>query len=512
MFFVTILLNEVLAWMRSQSGPSSLRAILYMDEGFGYLPPTANPPSKTPLLTLLKQARAFGLGLVLATQNPVDLDYKGLSNAGTWLLGRLQTERDKARVLDGLEGAAASTAAGFDRKQTEAILAGLGNRAFLMNNVHEDGPVVFQSRWALSYLRGPLSRDQIQTLMSGRKPPQAAAADRVAGPQSAGPSKPATPAHGERPILPPGVRECFLPRKAVPSTTRVLYHPALLGTARLHYVDSKSDTDVWRAIALLASAVDAAGEDPWSGAEVLSAAQPSLDTEPDPTAGYSDLPSEFSQAKRYSGWSKQLKDHLYQARTLTVWYCPELKAYSSSEEDEAAFRVRLVQLAREKRDADMEKLRQSYAPKLKSVEERIRRAEERVDREKSQYRQQNWQTAVSLGTSVLGALLGRKLISTTNVSKAATAMRGAGRSMDQREDVVQAEEKLEELLEQKQAVEADFARDLAELQRGPTPEQFELQSRSVRPRKADIDVETVALAWVPRDAAGDGTAESIRAR
>jgi hypothetical protein len=169
MFFVTILLNEVLAWVRRQPGTSSLRAILYMDEVYGFFPPTANPPCKTPMLTLLKQARAFGLGVVLATQNPVDLDYKGLSNCGTWFLGRLQTERDKARVLDGLEGASAAAGAQFDRGQMERILSGLGRRVFLMNNVHDDAPAVFQSRWALCYLRGPLTRDQIQTLMAPRK-------------------------------------------------------------------------------------------------------------------------------------------------------------------------------------------------------------------------------------------------------------------------------------------------------------------------------------------------------
>ncbi|MCH5373041.1 MAG: ATP-binding protein, partial [Planctomycetes bacterium] len=451
MFFVTILLNEVLTWIRCQSGTSSLRAILYMDEVFGFFPPIANPPSKPPMLTLLKQARAFGLGLVLATQNPVDLDYKGLSNAGTWLLGRLQTERDKARVLDGLQGAAASTAAPFDRQQMETVLAGLGNRVFLMNNVHEDGPVVFQTRWALSYLRGPLTRDQIKTLMSARKRLESGEDQASAGTEAAEPSAaPALPAAGlERPIVPPGVRECFFPRKAVPSTMQLVYRPGLLGTARLHYVDSKSATDVWRPVALLVPAGDAATDDPWSRATKLSRGDPSLDSEPDRSAGFAELPAELSQAKNYSGWSKKLKDHLYRDHLLTIWHCPDLKAYSGSEESEADFRVRLLQLAREKRDADIEKLRSDYAPKVKSLEERIRRAEERVEQEKSQYRQQRWQTAVSFGTSLLGALMGRKLASKTNVSKAATAMRGVGRSMDQREDVGQAEEKLEDLVEQK---------------------------------------------------------------
>ena len=181
MFFVSLLLLQCLGWVRSQSGTTSLRALLYMDEIAGYLPPVANPPSKAPLLTLLKQARAFGFGVVLSTQNPVDLDYKALSNAGTWLIGRLQTEQDQQRVLDGLEGAAAGAGARFDRRETMKILAGLKSRTFLMNNVHDDRPVLFESRWAMSYLRGPLTRDQIRKLQPAWRPAagvQAAATGR----------------------------------------------------------------------------------------------------------------------------------------------------------------------------------------------------------------------------------------------------------------------------------------------------------------------------------------------
>ena len=166
---MSLLLNQVLGWMRTQSGTTSLRAILYMDEIFGYFPPVANPPSKLPLLTLLKQGRAFGLGVVLATQNPVDLDYKGLANTGTWFIGRLQTERDKARVLEGLEGIAAGTGQKFDKQAMEQLLAGLDKRIFLMNNVHDDAPEVFETRWAMSYLRGPLTRAQIKSLMDPLK-------------------------------------------------------------------------------------------------------------------------------------------------------------------------------------------------------------------------------------------------------------------------------------------------------------------------------------------------------
>jgi hypothetical protein len=210
MFFVSLALNQMLAWTRAQSGTTSLRAILYMDEIFGYFPPVANPPSKLPLLTLLKQARAFGVGVVLATQNPVDLDYKGLANAGTWFVGRLQTERDKARVLEGLEGAAADAGARFDKSRMDEILAGLGNRIFLMNNVHDDGPEVFETRWAMSYLRGPLTRAQIKTLMSGRaspSPPEVAAPPpRVSAPEAAAPAQAAG-----RPVL-PRARRCSIGR------------------------------------------------------------------------------------------------------------------------------------------------------------------------------------------------------------------------------------------------------------------------------------------------------------
>ena len=199
MFFVSLLLNQMLGWMRTQSGTTSLRALLYMDEIFGYFPPVANPPSKTPLLTLLKQARAFGVGVVLATQNPVDLDYKGLANTGTWFIGRLQTERDKARVLDGLEGAAGSAGQGFDRAAIERILSGLSSRVFLMNNVHEDHPVVFETRWAMSYLRGPLTRAQIKTLMDARRGAPAATGRRQGARARRPPEPAATAAHRPRP-------------------------------------------------------------------------------------------------------------------------------------------------------------------------------------------------------------------------------------------------------------------------------------------------------------------------
>src|ERR1044072_2357602 len=255
MFFVSLLLNQVLGWMRTQSGTTSLRAILYMDEIFGYFPPVANPPSKLPLLTLLKQGRAFGLGVMLVTQNPVDLDYKGLSNTGTWFIGRLQTERDKARVIEGLEGIAAGSGQKFDRQEMEQTLAGLSNRIFLLNNVHEDKPEVFESRWAMSYLRGPLTRTQIKSLMdpvkaqaAGVPVAQAASASAGGAPQAATASPPPATApkssgSNRQPVLPPEISQYFIPvRAAEPAGANLVYHPTVLSAAQIRFADKKTDT------------------------------------------------------------------------------------------------------------------------------------------------------------------------------------------------------------------------------------------------------------------------------
>jgi hypothetical protein len=229
MFFVSFLLNQVLGWMRKLPGTTSLRAMVYMDEIFGYFPPVANPPSKQPLLTLLKQGRAFGIGLVLATQNPVDLDYKGLSNAGTWFIGRLQTERDKERVLEGLEGAAAGTGKGFGRSDMDKIIAGLGNRVFLVNNVHEDRPEEFETRWALSYLAGPLTRNQIKRLMDPVKQPPAPLAPEPTPAVREG-KKEVGKIQVRQPALPPEIPQYFVPvRGRQPSGGSLMYLPAVFG-------------------------------------------------------------------------------------------------------------------------------------------------------------------------------------------------------------------------------------------------------------------------------------------
>jgi hypothetical protein len=498
-FFVTILLNEVIAWMRRQPGTSSLRAIVYMDEVFGYFPPAANPPPKTAMLTLLKQARAFGVGIVLATQNPVDLDYKGLSNAGTWFLGRLQTERDKLRVLDGLEGACASSGAVFDRDRMDELLSGLGNRVFVLKNAHEDGPVLFQTRWALSYLRGPLTRAQIQELAKRTPSPVPAAPPSTAG-------APTTPAVGKaRPVLGAGIEEFFLPAsKETGEGVEVVYQPALLGSARLHFVDSKAGIDHWCSFSLLAPLDDRTVRDPWEVAQTLEDL-PALASEAR-AAAFSPLPSEAAQAKSYAGWKKDLVDHLYRKQRLTLQYCPALKQYSSAGQSAGEFQVALRQLLRERRDLEIERLRTKHAPKLRQLQDRIRRAEQRVESERDQSAHQKLQAAVSLGATVIGALFGRK---TSTLGRATTTVRGMARAAQQGGDVARAMDRVEDLNHELVELEAVFERESEGLRSELDPSASQIEEYPVQPRKSDIDVERVILVWTPWKIGKGGATERL---
>jgi hypothetical protein len=485
MFFVTLLLNEIVAWMRAQAGTTSLRALFYMDEVFGFFPPVANPPAKTPMLTLLKQARAFGVGCVLSTQNPVDLDYKGLANAGTWFLGRLQTERDKARVIEGLEGASASAGKSFDKQAMEATLAGLGKRVFLMNNVHEDAPVLFETRFTLSFLRGPLTKKQIQVLMATQK----------ATMSTAGAATLSNSATSTRPPIPAGIKEAFIPwRGAAAPGERLVYRPWLLGCAKLHFVDAKAQVDSWVDSCVLAPVVDGGGL--WDRAEALAEA-PELESAPDAKGAFDPLPAAASQAKSYAAWSKDLAETLYRTKTLDLRRCAPLRLSAKAGESEGDFKVRVGQAAREARDAAVAALRQKYSAKLDVIAGQEQRAEGRVAREQSQVQQQTIQTAISVGATVLGALFGRKALSTATLGRASTAARGVSRTLKEREDVGGANESLESVRARRAQVESELQAEIQQLTLANDPGQLAIETTSVRPRKSDVTVESVALVWVP---------------
>jgi hypothetical protein len=512
MFFVSLLLNQTLGWMRTQSGTTSLRAILYMDEIFGYFPPTANPPSKVPLLTLLKQGRAFGLGVLLVTQNPVDLDYKGLSNAGTWFIGRLQTERDKARMLEGLEGIAGGSGMKFDRNQMEQTLAGLGNRIFLLNNVHEDGAEIFETRWAMSYLRGPLTRTQIKTLMEPLKATATATPQTVtamaasASATSANVSPAISPAEGvatkpvvggQRPALPPGVSQYFIPVRGSGSAgTSLVYHPALLGVAEIGYSDSKS-IDMTQNLSLLAPMGTGPIAVDWGQASVVDLPVEDLEESPEAGAQFAELPGNASKSKSYDSWEKDLATWIYRNQKLELMESPSLEIASNPGESERDFRVRLQQRAREQRDEAAEKLRQKYAPRMAALAEKKRRAEQTVEREAEQAKGQKLQTAISFGATLLSSFMGRKAISLTTLGRATTAARGVSRSMKEGEDVDRAQETVEAVNQQIADLDAQFKSETDLLERSNDAQTEQLETISLKPKKSNISVKLLTLAWTP---------------
>ncbi|MFI4898201.1 MAG: ATP-binding protein [Phycisphaerales bacterium JB059] len=500
-FFVTLLLGVVIAWMRRQPGTGSLRAILYMDEVFGYFPPTANPPTKPLLLTLMKQARAYGLGCVLATQNPVDLDYKGLSNAGTWLLGRLSTERDKMRVLDGLEGADGGT--GIDRRQADKILSSLRPREFLMQNVHEDGAVQFRTRWAMSYLRGPMTREEIKRLT-----PEDAPEQRAPAPMATVPA-PAPEALSSEPIAPMGVEMGYVPlARSISKDDRLVYRPGVLCSCQLHHVRVAAKIDQWEELELLALLDEGQSEIDWEGAVRVEGLRDRLEEAPDSRGSFEAIPGAIDERKDLTKWKRGLSAFAYREHARDVLHCKRLKAYSALGETREHFRVRLGELLREERDEALDKVRDRYASKLATMEDRVRRAEQKVEVERDQYKRSGLDTLISAGSGLLGALLGRKKVSVTNARRAGSAASKAARTGKERGDIERAEESLAALRERYRELELEFDEAIAEIESEMDVDALTIEAIRVSPRKGDMSPADPVLVWAPFRVGGDGRAEA----
>jgi len=492
MMVVSLIFNAVLRWTRRQSGTSSLRALVYMDEVFGYLPPVANPPSKLPLLTLLKQARAFGVGLVLATQNPVDLDYKALSNTGTWFLGKLQTERDKARMLDGLEG----VSSGLDRQAIDRALSSLRGRVFLMHNVHEKAPIAFETRWALSYLRGPMGREELRRFARATEtqPDSPRKSDQVSPPPIPTGAAPSAAASPVKPVVPAGIDEYVLPSDGGAPAE---YAPVLYGAARVQYTDAKRGIDVTRNLQAIVSFTNGPIPVDWERAEETPYSPETL-RPPSASAGASHqpLPPAALDKKRYAAWTKDFEQWVARAQPLKIYAVPSMKFVSKPGESERDFQARIQHAGRETRDAAVEKLRERYAAKLARLQDKTRKAEEAVGKEQQQASQQKLQTAVSIGATMLGALMGRRAVSLSTLGRATTAARGVGRSTKETEDVAKAQVRLQEAQAELAALEAELQQEVAALE-GAAPGGIAVETIEIKPKRGGVDVRIVALAWKP---------------
>lgn len=484
MFFVSILLNQLLGWMRSQPGTTSLRALLYIDELFGYMPPIGNPPSKITLLTLLKQARAFGLGVVLSTQNPVDLDYKGLSNAGTWFIGRLQTDRDRERMLDGLISASAAQSANLNKKTLEGILAGLGKRRFLMHNVHEDQPEVFETRWVMSYLCGPMTRTQIKNLMEPHKP-AATATPKVTA--SAGQSR--------QPTVSSDVNQLFLPVQIPrPEKARLVYRPYIWGSADLYFDDKPNGIDFTTSVKLITPITKEVIAVDWAQGQSIALNENELRKSGDSECAFETVPQAGQITKKYGDWEKDLKDFLLRNQKLELFRSPLFKLTSRPGETKRDFVARLSQSAREQDDDWRDKLRTKYSAKIEALETKIRRAQEKVAKEEADVRQQKLESTISIGATLLGAFMGRKAVGRTSMNRAGRAISG---SIKESQDVDLARDQLTALEQQAAELDQEFQRevDAFELKKHQSMEAVESVSVSVK--KTNINLRLLNFVWVP---------------
>lgn len=477
MFFVTLLLNEFLSWMRKQSGTSSLRALLYMDEIFGFFPPSAMPPSKLPMLTLLKQARAFGVGIVLATQNPVDLDYKGLANCGTWFIGKLQTDRDKARLVEGLK---AATQGDVDEKILDKMFALTGKRTFIMRSVHEKDPILFQTRWTMSYLRGPLTLAQIASLKKTFDIP--VLQDDIA-------KKNSPLSASVKPNIPPGIPEFFEQSqgKGVPH-----YTPKVIGFAKLHFVDAKYKVDVWQDVALVANAEGEGKTIAWDQASAIPDIKSRLKGEPVPGGTFEDLPAALMQEKNYVGFAKDLSAVLYQNQTLSIYQTTDPNLLSKPGESEADFRERVIRERRDNRDVLVKKIEEKYASKLAALSDRVQKAQGKVEEKQQKAGMQKIQTLISFGTTLLGAIF-KKGVTKGTINDAGTALRRAGKIGKDSQDVTQAESDVNVCQQQLKELEDQKNSEIAAL---TSDDKVAVETITLRPRKSDVVVDKVALVWL----------------
>ncbi len=520
MFFVTMLLNQLVTWTRTQPGTTSLRALLYMDEVFGFFPPVAEPPSKRPLLTLLKQARAFGVGVVLTTQNPADLDYKGLTNAGTWFIGRLQAERDKNRLLEGLESASAQAGAALDRSALGEIISSLGKRVFLLHNVHESEPVTFQTRWAMSYLRGPLTRLQVRDLMEGERPDAAVQtpkaqtgvqpAEPVAfSPQQAPEPEADLPYAASPPSISGRIQQVYLPLRKGASTAelaveeqaggritveerRVLYLPTVLGLGRLHFVKQTKALQVNEVepFVLLAQPPRGVKTLRWERAQALELESRDLLDRPEPDALFDELPESINESSELTALRKELEDHLYRTGSLTLYHNPEVDLYSHPDETERDFRQRVRQAAREARDAEIDALEKKYEAKIVRLQDRLRRAKAKLDKKELAARTRQRDALISAGETVLSLFSGRR----RSVSTAANKL---GRISSAKMEVEAAEEDIVTLQEEVEALKEELQEETAAIVERWEQAVDDLEEVAITPRRADVDVALFALAWAP---------------
>jgi hypothetical protein len=545
MFFVTLLFSAAEAWMRAQSGTSTLRALIYFDEIFGYLPPVSNPPSKYPMLRMLKQARAFGLGIVLVTQNPVDLDYKGLSNTGTWFIGKLQTDQDKQRLLDGLQGALAGA---MDRSAYDKMISGLGKRVFLMHNVHNKEPILYQTRWAMNYLAGPLARNQIPALnqlvgaklqlaapSSSSKPSPTLAAQPGMTPilkkqttpssqglredrQMSGPGKTTVEQQVTagrkgimgsvtRPALPTGVEEYFLPNnltlaeafkaggKIAPTgalNKGMIYRPVILAQARIRYLNRTYNLDYEQIQTVLVTNPDRRGVVRWEEYPEAQIDQRQLENRPAPEARFASLEAPMSDYRLMTAIQRDFIDWAFRTGQVNVRANEELKVYFGPEVSQAEIRQACSEAAREGRDAEQKKIEATYDKKIADIQVKQSREQRELSGDQTELSQRRMEEMGTHAENVLGLFIGRR--STRRLSSSMTKHRMAEQA---KADVKESEQAIAEFEKQIAALTQEKAEALEEVNQRWGDIANQVSEIPVVALRKDVLIDLFGVAWLP---------------
>jgi hypothetical protein len=488
MFFVTMLLNRFIDWMRRQQGSSSLKALLYMDEIFGYFPPTANPPSKKPMLLLLKQARAYGIGVVLATQNPVDLDYKGLSNIGTWFVGRLQTPQDQDRVIDGIAG---GSDRGLDKKDFRKLLTDMQGRQFILRSAHLDDIALFETRWVMSYLKGPISLPDIERLMTVKKGELKSFEDGEESTTTT--AAPGTGVIDHPPLIADTIKQRFYLHPV--ESENHLFEPWLAASGSVRFYNAKRNIDEVRTVSTRLYMDERFSEPDWHDGEENP--YPSDDLQDKAPAGSSFYPLADSCARQrdLKNYTRSFADHLYQNKALELYRVAELKIESNPGESLADFRVRLSDHLRELKDSEVDKLEEKYAVKQRQLEQKIARSAEKVEKEKADVTAKTTDTVLSFGAALLGAFFGRKAASVTNISRASTGIKNVGRLAREKNQVKRAKENLLTLEGEVEALAAEIEEKISEIAEKYEIDNFEVETFSLKPRRSDVFDLDLYILW-----------------
>ena len=487
MFFVTLFLNKFISWMRTQSGTSSLRAMLYMDEIYGFFPSTSNPPSKNPMLLLLKQARAFGINITLSTQNPVDLDYKGLSNIGSWFIGRLQTKQDISRVVDGL---LMSGSDALSKREISTILANLGKRVFLFKSAHRDAISLFSTRFVMSYLRGPLSKPQIEFLMSQKKEalkkleikPKILKKQKVLAQMNA-------------PILSDEIRQYYYSPKA---SNTPEFEPFLLANATVRYYNAKRSIDKEEEFYFKYPLDDEILKIEWEE-EVINEDEKKLyDLRAHQNASFTPISSLILDEKKFKKLEKEFINYLYHQKLLTLYKVSSLKLESHLNEGLDRFKIRVADVVKLKEDEAVEKLRVSFDKKRVALDKKYQRAIERLEKEEADVSSRTTDTLVSFGMTILDAFLGRKSIKASTTRRAGTTLRNAKKIYDEKDDVLLAKQKVIQMQNEIEDLANELQDEIEDLSSKYKLENFEIENLFIKPRRSDIYDVSLDILWENR--------------